>query len=226
MSGAAGAPNITADAASIPRKIPFLPTLIVAVAVATMIGLGIWQLGRMEEKRALIARAQQASKLPPVAWPAIPPGDDSLLYRRASGFCTEVIGWRAVAGRNVAGDTGWSHIAACRTGGMEGPGMQVDMGWSNSSAPPATFEGGPVSGIIGRDKDHRIRLVSARAAQGLVPSAPPSPESVPNNHLMYALQWFFFALAAAMIYLLALRRRQRRAANDEGRGVAPPPPGA
>jgi cytochrome oxidase assembly protein ShyY1 len=207
-------------------RIPFLSTLLVGAAVAVMIGLGIWQLQRVQEKEALIARAEQASKLPPVAWPAMPPGDDSLLYRRASGFCTEVVGWRAVAGRNQAGETGWSHIAACRTGGMEGPGMQVDMGWSNSSAPPATFKGGEVSGIIERDKNHRIRLVSARAATGLVPSAPPSPESMPNNHLLYALQWFFFALAAAVIYVLALRHRQRRTAPAAGPGVAPPPPGA
>lgn len=207
-------------------KVPFLPTLLVGAAVAVMIGLGIWQLQRVQEKRALITRAQQASKLPPVAWPAIPPGDDSLLYRRVSGFCTEVVGWRAVAGRNEAGETGWSHIAACRTGGMEGPGMQVDMGWSNSSAPPATFKGGEVSGIIERDKDHLIRLVSSRAATGLVPSAPPSPESMPNNHLLYALQWFFFALTAAVIYVLALRRRQKLDSPAAGLGVAPPPPGA
>jgi cytochrome oxidase assembly protein ShyY1 len=175
-----------------------------------MIGLGIWQLNRMEEKRALIARSEQASKLPPVAWPAISAAGSSLLYRRASGFCTEVVGWRAVAGRNTAGDSGWSHIAACRTGGFEGPGMQVDMGWSNSSAPPATFKGGPVSGIIAPDKDHRIRLVSTRGAQGLAPSAAPDPKSQPNNHLMYAVQWFFFAGAAAAIYILALRRRRKQ----------------
>jgi cytochrome oxidase assembly protein ShyY1 len=209
----------------LPVKIPFLPTLIVGAAVAVMIGLGIWQLQRVQEKEALIARSEQASKLPPIAWPAIPPPDDSILYRRASGFCTEVVGWRAVAGRSTSGETGWIHIAACRTGGMEGPGMQADMGWSNSSAPPATFKGGPVSGIIDRDKDHRIRLVSGRAALGLAPSAPPSPESMPNNHLLYAIQWFFFALAAGLIYVLALRRRQKKAPG-EGPGVAPPPPHA
>jgi surfeit locus 1 family protein len=33
---------------------------------------------------------------------------------------------------------------------------------------------------------------------------------VPNNHLLYAIQWFFFALAAAVIYVLALRRRTQQ----------------
>ena len=41
-------------------RVPILPTLVVAAAIAIMIALGIWQLGRMDEKAALIARAEQA----------------------------------------------------------------------------------------------------------------------------------------------------------------------
>ncbi len=191
---------------------PLIPTLLVAAAVATMIALGIWQLQRSGEKEDLIARYRAASGQAPVAWPAIPGGEEALLYRRATGFCTEVVGWRAAAGRSARSDTsGWSHIASCRTGGAEGPGMQVDMGWSSQSSPPATWRGGEVSGTIGPDRLAKIRLVSDRAAPGLQPSAPPSPEATPNNHLLYAAQWFFFAAAAAIIYLLALRRRQRGA---------------
>jgi cytochrome oxidase assembly protein ShyY1 len=90
---------------------------------------------------------------------------------------------------------------------MEGPGMQVDMGWSPSTTAPQ-WRGGAVSGIIVPDREHRIRLISETAAPGLQPSARPDPKTVPNNHLMYAFQWFFFAAAAAVIYLLALRKRQ------------------
>lgn len=188
---------------------PVIPTIIVAAAVAVMIGLGIWQLQRKEEKEALIAQYRAASTLPPVAFPSVPREDRNILYRRATGFCLEPLGWRAVAGRNAQDEVGWSHIVSCRTGGLEGPGMQVDMGWSKSSAPPAGWKGGPVSGIIAPDRQHQIRLVSSQPAPGLVPSAPPSPETTPNNHLMYAIQWFFFAAAAAVIYVLALRKRQR-----------------
>ena len=173
-----------------------------------MIGLGVWQLGRKGEKEAQIAQYRANSGRPPVAWPMFP--DERLLYRRATGFCLEVVGWRAAAGRNAAGDTGWSHIASCRTG-AEGPGMQVDMGWSSSSAAPAGWRGGEVSGAIAPDRLHKSRLVSDRSAPGLQPSAAPSPEATPNNHLLYALQWFFFAAAAAVIYVLALRRRQKQA---------------
>ena len=199
-------------------RLPFLPTAIVAAAVAAMVGLGIWQLNRAEWKKELIARYETAAKLPPVAWPSIPPADDALLFRRASGFCTEVAGWRAIAGRNTDDEPGWAHIASCRTGGLEGPGMQVDIGWSKSSDPPRSWRGGEVSGLIVSDREHKIRLVADRAAPGLKQSAPPSPRSLPDNHLIYAVQWFFFALAAAVIYLLALRQRQRRKGDD-----APPP---
>ena len=194
-------------------RLPVLPTLIVAAACLTMIGLGIWQLQRSGEKEALIERYRAAAGRPPVAWPSLPPADDELLYRRSEGFCTEVVGWRAVAGRNRAGQSGWSNIAACRTGGLEGPGMQVDMGWSRSHEPPRGWRGGAVSGVIAPDREHRIRLVSEAPAPGLQPSARPNPEDLPNNHLMYAFQWFFFAAVAALIYVLALRRRQRVAAE-------------
>ena len=192
-------------------RLPFWPTLIVAAAVATMVGLGIWQLRRIDQKEALIARYEAAAKLPPVAWPSTPPADDSLLYRRADGFCLKVVEWGAVAGQNAAGEPGWSHLASCRTGGLEGPGMRVDMGWSKESKAPSGWDGGPVTGVIAPDRIHKIRLVSSRAAPGLVPSAPPSPQGVPNNHLFYAIQWVFFAAAAAVIYVLALRRRQAKA---------------
>ena len=188
------------------RRWPLLPTLFVAAAVATMVGLGIWQLGRMGEKEALIAQYRRASGLPVVAWPSVPRADDSLLFRRATGFCLQVTGWRSAAGQNAKGASGWSHIAACSTGGMEGPGMQVDMGWSKQATAP-TWRGGEVEGLIVPDAKHRIRLVSSAPAPGLEASAPPSPDTISNNHLLYAIQWFFFAAAAAVIYVLALKRR-------------------
>ncbi|MDB5691906.1 MAG: hypothetical protein JWO81_969 [Alphaproteobacteria bacterium] len=188
-------------------RLPILPTILVAAAAAAMVWLGVWQIHRAAWKTALIARYETNRKLPAMAWPAQPPAGESLLYRRSSGFCLQPVGWRDVAGRNLKGEPGWSHIASCRTG-AEGSGMEVDAGWSTSPHPPS-WRGGPVGGVIVPDRLHRIRLVAANAAPGLVPSAPPSPADMPNNHLFYAFQWFFFAAAAVTIYLLALRRRQR-----------------
>ena len=190
------------------RKLPLIPSLLVGLAVAAMVALGIWQLRRAEWKEALLARYAAADRLPPVAWPNIPPADGSLLFRRAEGFCLEVTGWTARSGHNQAGEPGWRHIAACRTG-AEGPGMQVDMGWSKDPASPRGWRGGPVRGVIDSDRDHIILLVAERAAPGLEPGARPSPVDIPNNHRAYAVQWFLFAGVALVIYILALRRRAK-----------------
>lgn len=188
------------------RRIPIIPTILVAAAVAVMVGLGVWQIQRAHWKEALLARYESASALPPIAWPTSAARGDEYYFRKAGGFCLEPVAWRPTAGRSLGGESGWSFIASCRTGGGEGPGMEVDMGWSKDSKPPK-WRGGEVSGIIAPDDKHVIRLVSATPAPGLRPSAPPSPDTIPNNHLFYALQWFFFAAAAALIYVLALRRR-------------------
>jgi surfeit locus 1 family protein len=197
------------------RGVPIAATIIVAIAVLMMIGLGIWQLRRAAWKDGLLAQYAAARSLPPTAFPAVPTDAESLLFRRAGGFCLQVTGWRASSGRNLAGESGWRHVAACRAGGGEGPGMQADMGWSNRADAP-NWRGGRVEGVIGPDSKHRILLVSTQAAPGLVPSALPSPADVPNNHRSYAVQWFAFAAIAAIIYALALRHRR----------TPPPPPQA
>ena len=59
-----------------------------------------------------------------------------------------------------------------------------------------------------------MRLVAAIAGAGLEASAPPSPDTIPNNHLSYAIQWFLFAGIAVVIYVLALRGRWRKEAAN------------
>lgn len=187
------------------RRLRPIPTIIVALAIAAMVALGVWQLRRAEWKDAMIARFAEAQHRPAIAWPAIPRPGDELLFRRAEGFCLEVTGWATRAGRNRAGQTGWRHIAACRTG-AEGPGMQVDMGWSQDPKVHPRWRGGPVRGVIEGDRDHLILLVSDRAAPGFAASAPPSVADLPNNHRGYAMQWFLFAATALIIYLIAALR--------------------
>jgi cytochrome oxidase assembly protein ShyY1 len=87
--------------------------------------------------------------------------------------------------------------------------MAVEIGWSEDPNAKYRWAGGPVSGMIAPDRQQRIRLVAASAPPGLQPAAPPSIESIPNNHRSYAFQWFAFALVALVIYFLALRKRFR-----------------
>jgi len=189
------------------RKLPIIPTIIVLLAVATMIGLGVWQLQRAKWKDGLLAQYAKAEKLPPVTFPTVPLRNDQLpLFRNATGLCQRVVGHRTQAGENRAGEPGFAHILDCTTG-AEGPGMSVEVGWSKNPNVRVTWPGGLVSGIIAPDRRARMRLVAASAPDGLEPSAPPSLSSIPNNHRSYALQWFAFAAIALIIYGLALRKR-------------------
>jgi cytochrome oxidase assembly protein ShyY1 len=191
------------------KRLPLVPTLLVVAAVAVMIGLGFWQLHRAEWKADLLAQYEANSRLPPIAFPKVPtPADEALLFRRASGYCLQPGSWTARSGRNRSGEAGWRHVARCQTG-AEGPGLSVDLGWSKNSDTPKGYGGGPVSGVIGPDRDHILMLVADQPAPGLEPSAPSSLEDVPNNHLAYAVQWFLFAAVALVIYGLAVRRRLR-----------------
>lgn len=192
-------------------RLPIVPTLLVAAAAATMVGLGVWQLDRARWKEELLARYEAARGLPEIAFPTAPAAEPLPLFRRAAGHCLAVTGWRQQVGRNRAGAVGYAHLAQCRTG-AEGPGMTVEAGWSKDPNVRPSWTGGPVAGTIAPDNKARLRLVSADGLGGLEASAPPSTEAIPNNHRMYAAQWFIFAALAVLIYALALRARLRKAA--------------
>ena len=193
------------------RKLPIVPTILVALAVATMIGLGIWQLERRQQKVALLASYAAAAGKPPIGWPVIPPKEPLPLFRAATGNCLSVVGFRTAPGQSVQGEPGFLVIADCRTG-AEGPGLSVELGWSKNPNAGRDYRGGLVSGIIAPDSRSRMRLVAATPGPGLSASAPPSPDTIPNNHLSYAIQWFLFAGIAVVIYVLALRGRWRKEA--------------
>lgn len=185
------------------RRVPLVPTLIVAAAVATMIGFGVWQLRRAEWKADLIARYEQAQAMSSsVAWPRSGTDLERSLFRWSQFECERVLGIRSGAGTSARGEKGWRHTARCAIDG--GGEAEVALGWSFTPQPPE-WPGGEVSGIIGPGGV----LYTAQVAPGLRPLAPPDPGDLPNNHLMYAGQWFFFALTALVIYVLALRRRNR-----------------
>lgn len=206
------------------KRVPILPTLFVAIACAVMVALGVWQLDRRAEKEAQLAIFRANLNQPAIAYPALPPVADTALFRPSSALCLTVTGWRTEAGRSVNGTSGYRWIAECRTG-AQGPGLLADMGVTRDPKRQPDWKGGVVNGIITTEPSHeslmtrlggdapvlRPMLVSAAAAPGLEPSAPPSPDGVPNNHLAYAVQWFFFAAIAGVIYFLALRRRMRSA---------------
>ncbi len=195
------------------RKWPILPTLLVALAVATMIGLGFWQLQRKAQKEALLAQYAAAADKPSIIYPAVPIKKDAPYFRLSSVNCLSVKGWHAVAGSNIKDEAGFAHIADCQTSGGEGPGARVAIGWSMRPDKPA-WQGGLVHGIIAPDNQSIVRLVASEPVAGLQQLARPSIASIANNHLSYAIQWFSFAAIAAIIYILALRRKGQATAPE------------
>ncbi|WP_176592070.1 SURF1 family protein [Sphingobium sp. EM0848] len=202
------------------RRLPLLPTLIVAAAVLVMIGLGVWQLQRRAEKEAMLALVAANPARPAVTFPTFPPVPSDLLFRRSSVHCLHVIRWHSEAGRAADGSTGYRYIAECATG-AEGPGVLVAAGVAARPDAKPQWGGGQMRGWIGEEPDHRSllsrisgkalplrpMLIAGEGVPGLKPLAPPAAADVPNNHLAYAVQWFFFAAIAVIIYLLAVARR-------------------
>lgn len=200
------------------KRLPILATIVVALAVAAMIGLGVWQLQRRTEKLAQLAALAANPAKPPIALP-IPAIGDDLLFRRASALCLRPVGF-AVEG---AGNAGFRVIASCSTG-AEGPGFTVQLGTTRDPLFKSQWTGGKVSGIISHAPSHssllaglfhkrmpqQLLLVADTPAPGLTANDTPSLDSIPNNHLAYAVQWFVFAGLAVLIYGLALGRRWRK----------------
>ena len=183
-------------------RIPIIPTIIVAAAIAVMIALGFWQLARMGEKEALIAQAEQNLRMSSeAAYPLDGQGIEEVLYRRTRITCEEVLSVNPRAGTNARGAKGWAQRVSCAVAGRDAP-LDVDIGWSLRPE-PVEWQGGEVRGTIAPGG----RVVSASGLAGLEPLASPDPRALPNNHLAYAGQWFFFALTALAIYIIALRRR-------------------
>jgi surfeit locus 1 family protein len=201
------------------RRIPIVASTVVLLAVAAMIGLGIWQLQRLRWKEALVARYAAAATMQPVDFPSYEPVDPAVLFRRSAARCPGVARWAAEAGRGTSGKPGWRHIAICTAPAGRLP-VRVDVGVSDDPAAPR-WAGGTVIGTIGWAPQHGSMIgrlwggeerrdpmiIADQPAQGLEASTPPSAADIPNNHLSYAVQWFFFAATAAVIYALALRRR-------------------
>ena len=79
------------------RRLPLTPTIVVAAAIAVMIGLGVWQLQRAGEKSRLLQQYAAAEKLPPIAYPTLPIANEHLpLFRHATGVCLRTVGRRDV----------------------------------------------------------------------------------------------------------------------------------
>ncbi|AUX69423.1 hypothetical protein CHX26_07885 [Porphyrobacter sp. HT-58-2] len=213
------------------RHIPVISAIIVIAAVLTMIGLGIWQLQRKQEKEALIALYSRSIGNSAVIdkWGSDPfTADPSFAYRRVAGDCVPIGEPQLVSGRSASGQPGLVAAVPCRIfSGFDLAGSYVlVLGWTDS-VEKMKWDGGKFTGtlvptikmnVIQPDESDKgydrfvhaeYHIVADPPVAGLQPMAKPDPGDLPNNHLAYAGQWFFFALTALVIYVLALKRRRR-----------------
>jgi cytochrome oxidase assembly protein ShyY1 len=196
-------------------KLPLWPTLMTALAVPTMLGLGGWQLQRREWKHERLAELAAAQALPPASI-ATAPGPGMGFRRVRMALDCPAVPPRAVAGRSREGQSGFMLLAACRGGaelvlGWVPPARAV--AWERQAAPAVR---GVLDGVLIETQPGAYRLYPAAVPAGLVgvgAALPPGVESIPDNHLSYALQWFSFAAIWAAIYAVYVRgwRRGRAA---------------
>ncbi|MCX7676779.1 MAG: SURF1 family protein, partial [Alteraurantiacibacter sp.] len=141
------------------RRIPVVPTAIVAAAIATMIGLGFWQLGRMREKEALIAR-HEAAAVQATRLAALPDNPLNHLYRGVTFTCSQVHAWNAISGRNARDQAGYVHVARC-------PEAEVVAGWSRDPSLVPGWSGGMVAGTLAPGGQAGWRVVADPPLAGL-----------------------------------------------------------
>lgn len=205
------------------KDVPIIPTIVVAVAIATMIALGFWQLDRAAERDQLKQSMIDRPSMPVADYPFADPQSEALLYRRLSATCAEVVDMQVAGGRDASGRTGWKQIATCLS--SSGRPFQAQIGVAERPDAVAQWAGGEVEGVAVLAPDERgfwerltfqsperpLMIVADEPKAGLLPSAPSRPEEYENTSWGYAGQWFFFALTALVIYILVLRRRGRDA---------------
>ncbi len=185
-------------------RIPLFSTIVVLAAAAVMVVLGIWQLGRADEKEAMLASFGEASRMSSaVEFPSEPAAVPGSLYRFSQVVCDTVLSQRTTAARSEAGRSGIGQMATCAL--ANGGEAEIALGWT-ARPDVIAWNGGAVSGFIA-PAGEGARLVAMPPVAGLEQLARPDPNDLPNNHLAYAGQWFLFALTALVIYGLVLRSR-------------------
>lgn len=189
-------------------RLPLVPTLMVAAMAPVMIGLGFWQLQRAAWKETLLAELAAAPALPVVDLDRAMP-KTAINFRRAVATCTAGSSMPTpVAGRNRAGKSGYSYRVPCTRH------VAVNAGWSPRPDAAGAIElGGRVAGLVVEQPAGagvRYMLYADSARPPLEPSAPPSADTIPNNHMGYAVQWFLFAGTLLVIYFVHVRRLLKR----------------
>jgi surfeit locus 1 family protein len=196
------------------RKI-WLPALLTALMLSVLIALGVWQLQRHQWKQGVLEDLRTAQGLPEIDLGRSPHTEANFRPARV-GCVAHAARPQAVAGRSWQGDPGYSYRLPC------GPNLWIDIGWARrpdavqTISLAKTFRGVAVE----RAEPGTYVLIAREPMAPLVASAPPTLESIPDNHLMYAGQWFSFAAILIVIFGLYVRWAGRPASSVESDAVS------
>ena len=199
------------------RPLWLLGHVAVAVVVVVMINLGLWQLRRLEERRADNERVIAALGAPPVTIDAIAgrpleeidfrPVRVTGEYDTADEFLVRYRSLNGLSGHYVV-----TPLVLDNDSGV----VLVNRGWVpaeyaadwpvDDAAPPAgTVE---LLGHVRRPEQGSapfwLQLASPAERDG-IPATVPLPETDEGPHLSYAIQWFIFSLIVGGGWLILIR---------------------
>jgi surfeit locus 1 family protein len=217
-----------------------IPLAFGAIGVGILIGLGLWQLARLEKKEAYLAEIEAQIVAAPVALPADPdPVQDRFLPVIVTGeFQGDALsvlvsrkqigpGVRLIApfvtdtGRRIMVDRGFvaeaargeDHAATAFevTGNLHWP-QETDSYTPAPDAEAGLWFARDVPAMAAALDTDPILLIARSNTGGGVEPMPVDTAGIPNDHLQYAITWFSLALVwAGMTGLLLWRIRQRTA---------------
>ena len=196
---------------------PVLPTVLTALAVPAMVGLGVWQLQRAAWKESVLVRLAANAAAPVLVLGEAPIPRDAAFRQVVLWLDCPPVPPTPSGARLASGQAGFGWRLSCRAG--NGSFVSVTLGASASpldaSAARALGEEASARSIwrgmlVERSNGAPGWLLVSRDALGpLAPAKAPGLESIPNNHRGYAIQWFAFAGTLAAIYAAWLARWRR-----------------
>jgi cytochrome oxidase assembly protein ShyY1 len=135
-----------------PPTRPRRPTIVIVAAVvaAACVGLGFWQLRRLEDRRALNARILARGSAPPVTIEGTSPPAAARAFARAAATGTYDVDHEVlVYGRNLDGEPGSDVVTPLRL--PDGGAILVVRGWV-----PFAFQEAPVAAAAPPSGDVRV----------------------------------------------------------------------